>query len=134
MSRAMIALAMVFVPSLLWPAEGTKTMIVYPTSRYVTLNHACFREEACEREVVSLLEKIPGVANVMSHRRQGAIMLNWDRGKMRPEELAEKVLRVMDEKGFGRFDFKITGSRTIPNKLAVRLFPGRVVAISERFA
>ena len=116
------------------PATDAKILILYPTSRYITLNHVCFRKTECEQAVVSLLKETPGITNVMSHSRQGAIMADFERGKVKPEEIAQKVARLMGDKGFGKVELKTTGSRTIPNKLAVRLFPGRVTASSERFA
>ena len=134
-----LAMMLLYFPLALWGAEGTpaaegKTLIVYPTSRFVTLNHACFRKTECEQEVMSFLKKTPGITNVMSHSRQGAIMADFDREKVKPEEIAQKVAKVMEEKGFGNVDLKITGSRIIPNKLTVRLLPTRVTASSERFA
>ena len=128
-----------YFPVALWSAEGTpavdgKTMIVYPTSRYVTLNHPCFRKTECEGLVVSLLKETPGITNVMAHSRQGAIMADFERGKVKPEEVAQRVAKLMEEKGFGQVGLRATSSRTIPNKLSVRLFPTRVTASSERFA
>lgn len=136
---AFLVITLLHFPTALWGAEGVptsdgKTMIIYPTSRFITLNHACFRRIECEQEVVSLLKKTAGITNVMSHSRQGAIMADFERGKVKPEEVAQKVLKLMEEKGFGKYQLKITGSRTIPNKLTVRLFPTKVMASSERFA
>jgi len=136
---AIFATLFLYFPLAAWggeamPATDGKTLIVYPTSRYITLNHVCFRQTACEQAVVSLLKETPGITNVMSHSRQGAIMADFERGKVKPEEIAQKVARLMGDKGFGKVELKTTGSRTIPNKLAVRLFPARVTASSERFA
>ena len=61
-------------------------------------------------------------------------MADFERGKVKPEEIAQRVAKLLDEKGFGKLEVRTTGSRTIPNKLAVRLFPTRVTASSERFA
>ena len=116
------------------PATDGKTMILYPTSRFITLSAVCFRQPECEQEVISLLKNTPGISNVMSYARQGSIMADFERGKVKPEDIAQKVLKLMEEKGFGKYQLKITGSRTIPNKLTVRLFPTRVMASSERFA
>jgi len=134
-----LVLTLLYFPLALRGAEGPptsdgKTLIVYPTSRYITLNHVCFRQTECEQAVVSLLKETLGITNVMSHSRQGAIMADFERGKVKPEEIAQKVARLMGDKGFGKVELKTTGSRTIPNKLAVRLFPARVTASSERFA
>ena len=136
-----LAVASLFFPAAL-RAEGTpategKTMIVYLAGSFFTLNAVCFRQTECEQEVVSLLKKTPWITGVMPYSRQGAIMADFERGKVKPEEItqiAQKTARLMEEKGFGKYELRTTGSRTIPNKLAVKLLPTRITAASERFA
>lgn len=70
--------ALLYFPVATWGAEAVptgegKTVIVYPTSRYLTFNAVCFRQPDCEQEVVSFLKNTPAITNVMSHSRQGAI-------------------------------------------------------------
>jgi len=135
----LFTLMMFSLPLALWSAEVApttegKTMIVYPTSRFVTLNAACFRQTACEQLAVSLLKNTPGITNVMSYSRQGAIMADFEKEKVKPEELAQQVAKLMAENGFGNVELRTTGSRMIPNTLTVRLLPTRVMASSERFA
>lgn len=137
--RILFALTLVYFPSLLWGAEGMpttdgKTMIVYPASRMFTLNAVCFRQPECEREVVSLLKETPAITNVMAYSRQGSIMADFETGKVKPEEIAQRVAKLMEEKGFGKYALRTTGSRIAPNKLTVRLLPTRVMASSDRFA
>lgn len=138
LNRLLLAVTLLYFPLIIWGAEGApangKTMIVYPTSRFFTLNAACFRQADCEQVVVSLLKETPGITNIMPYSRQGSIMADLERGQVKPDEVAQKVAKLMEEKGFGKYQLKITGSRTIPNKLTVRLFPTRVMASSERFA
>jgi hypothetical protein len=43
------------------PPPERKTMIAYLASRFVTLNHPCFREPACAKEASALLKGTPGV-------------------------------------------------------------------------
>ncbi len=136
LNRLLLAITLLYFPPALWGAEGTtdaNTMIVYPHSRYFTLNAVCFRQRDCEQEVVSLLKNTPGITNVMAYSRQGAIIANFQEGKVKPEDVAQRVAKLMEEKGFGKYELKTTGSQTIPNKLTVRLLPTRVMASSERF-
>ena len=135
----LLTLTLLSVPLALWSAEVApttegETMIAYLTSRSVMLNAACLRQTACEQLVVSALKNTTGITNVMSYSRQGVIMADFEKEKVKPEELAQQVARLMEEKGFGKVELRTTGSRTIPNTLTVRLLPTRVMASSERFA
>ncbi|MBI2369824.1 MAG: hypothetical protein HYV08_06255 [Deltaproteobacteria bacterium] len=110
-------------------------MLVYVTPRFLTVNATCLRQEPCEREVRTALEKTAGIGKIMAYRPQGAMMVDYEGKRITPEQLTGVVTRAMagEPVRWTPIEVRYTGSRKVPNKLVAQVSPGRVTLVSERF-